>query len=197
MYESVMESNPSYGNGKDIPVERVSWYDAVYFCNKMSELHGKEPVYDVDGEVDVTKWGYTTHKGKVIQGEITQNTSATGYRLPTYDEWTYAAKGGEDYKYAGSDNIDEVAWYSDNSGMFPHTVAQKKVNGYGLYDMSGNVWEWIWDPSSDDAWHYVCGGSYCNDDYYSEVESKYNSYADNCYHSLVCFRLVCKFSSLE
>ncbi len=71
-----------------------------------------------------------------------------GKRLPTEEEWEYAAKGGENYEYAGSDNLDEVAWYDKNSGMKTHEVATKKANGYGLYDMSGNAWEWT------NSWYY-------------------------------------------
>ena len=142
MYRAVMGENPSSFKGENNPVENVSWYDAIFFCNKLSEKFGYEPVYAVNGETDVRRWGYTPHNDKSIQGKIVQKGSANGFRLPTEDEWEHAAKGGQNYKYAGSDNIDEVGWYGGNSGRTTHPVAQKKANGYGLYDMSGNVFEW-------------------------------------------------------
>ena len=91
-----------------------------------------------------------------------QNTSANGFRLPTEVEWEYAARGGQNYTYSGSNNLDEVGWCEDNSGNRTHPVAQKKSNGYGLYDMSGNVWEWCWgvDDPKEGNYRYYRGGSY-------------------------------------
>lgn len=142
LYISIMGSNTSYYKGDNNPVEpveKVSWYDAIYFCNKLSEKLRFTPVYSVDGKTDVTTWNYTPHNGNSIRGKITQNTKANGFRLPTEEEWEYAAKGGEDYEYSGSNKLDEVGWYYNNSGKRTHPVAQKTANGYGLYDMSGNV----------------------------------------------------------
>lgn len=131
------------------PVVAISFYDAIYFCNKLSKIYGLTPVYAVDGENDETQWDYNIHSGEFIKGKITQSIQANGYRLPTEIEWVFAAKGNQDYFYPGSDNIDEVAWYSKNSKRKTNEIAQKKANGFGLYDMLGNVEEWTFKTRLD------------------------------------------------
>ena len=194
LYESVMGENPSYfKEEKNLPVEQVSWYDAVYFCNKLSAKCGLTPVYAVAGETDVGKWGYAPHKKEKITGTVSQNENASGYRLPTMKEWQYAAKGGQNYNYSGSGNLDEVGWHRENSGSKTHPVAQKDPNGYGLYDMSGNVWEWCWDSSisnSDSDRRYNCGGSWSNFASYCEVGYEHWNRADSP-NNFLGFRIVC------
>ena len=189
LYEFVMGENPSKFKGeKNLPVENISWYDAIVFCNKLSVIDGLAPVYSVSGKSDVSEWNYEPHKGNSISNGVGCNENANGYRLPTVEEWQYAAKGGQKFKYSGSDNLDEVAWYDGNSGKKTHPVAQKVPNGYGLYDMSGNVWEWCWDSSSSNE-RCNCGGSWNSDASYCEVGGRYWNDAYSRYRSLG-FRIV-------
>lgn len=167
----VMGTNPSKFLGDDLPVEMVSWYDSIEYCNKRSIQEGLQPYYNIDkskkdpnnkpdpkfGDLDDIKW------------TVTINPRANGYRLPTEAEWEYAAGGGQlskNYIYSGSDIVDDVAWFWRNAGDNylagpwlwttieenhdkTKPVGRKKPNELGLYDMSGNVRQWCWDWSGD------------------------------------------------
>ena len=127
LYQLVMGSNLSHVKGDNLPVGNVSWINAVTFCNKLSKREGKEAVYTINGSTATCNW------------------KAKGYRLLTEGEWKYAARGGEYHLYSGSDDVNAVAWEAKNSGRSPQPVGTKKPNGFGLYDMTGNVLEFCWD----------------------------------------------------
>ena len=135
-YQAVMGENPSFfkdnPDSADRPVEQVSWFDAVRYCNKLSEREGLSPCYQIQG--DDVRW---------------PDARCAGYRLPTEAEWEYAARADQPFEYAGSNDLDAVAWHLGNSQNETHPVAKKKANPWFLHDLSGNVWEWVWDRYAD------------------------------------------------
>jgi formylglycine-generating enzyme required for sulfatase activity len=132
LYEKITGVNPSKRKGKDLPVERTQWTDAVRFCNQCSQLEGLRPCYDLD-----------TWEG---------NFSADGYRLPTEAEWEYACRAGSTGAYCFGDadaDLPRYAWLKPHSGGTTRPVGQKLPNRWGLYDMHGNVWQWCNDFYSE------------------------------------------------
>ena len=155
MWTEVMENNPSEFKGDNKPIESITWWEALEFCNKLSEKYGLEPVYDLsksrEGILMIKELG-----GQKVYPDVANFKNTEGFRLPTEVEWEWFARGGQiaieqgtfNYTYSGSNNIDEVAWYIENSGE-TYNVGLKKPNQLGLYDCTGNVWEWCYDTTEN------------------------------------------------
>ncbi|MQY40294.1 hypothetical protein SRB17_83270 [Streptomyces sp. RB17] len=147
-YARVTGRRPSSAQGERLPVEGVSWWDAVQFCNALSQHEGLTPAYHLCVDAETAEW----------------DTSADGYRLPTEAEWEHACRAGTTGPRYG--RLDEVAWYQGNSAGRIHSVGGKQPNAWGLYDMLGNVWDWCWDVYDAEvygAYRVLRGGGWADE----------------------------------
>jgi sulfatase modifying factor 1 len=186
-YLKVIGKNPSrYEGSLFMPVENVSWFDAMRFCNKLSELKGLKPIYSDRGEF--------LDKGTVNEfGYFHDVDNGEGFRLLTKKEWEYSMGKGGATVYAGTSDkskLDEYAWYGYKETQ-TQIVRLKKPNQFGLYDMNGNVWEWCYDRASRHSrQRFIVGGSYMSTPSECKI-NKNNKFQSPMTHECIGIR-ICK-----
>lgn len=147
LYAAIMNENPATFKGEKLPVETLSWIEAVKFCNKLSETLAKSQCYVIDNTSQMVSF----------------DAKASGFRLPTEAEWQYACQAGEKNTRYGE--LEKIAWYKKNADNRTQEVGQKQPNSWGLYDMLGNVWEWcsdIYDETVYGSYRVFRGGGWCD-----------------------------------
>ncbi len=212
----------SSANFPNAPINNLSWFDAIVICNKLSEKENLNPCYTINDSENPDDWGAVPTRSD-SDGYDSWNScicdfTKSGYRLPTEVEWEYLARGGQNYKYSGSDNLDDVGWYRENSDGYLYIeiedkfykcplkreVEQKNCNGYGLYDMSGNVSELCWDWSGElseetpfsgpiysvNMGIVIRGGSYNNNSSGCTVAIRFSGYRTDARYGLRIVRTV-------
>ena len=171
-YREVTGSNNSHNRGANFPTDSISWYDALVFCNTLSIKSGLTPCYSIGGSTNPDDWGEAPAQNDSTWNKVKLNSKANGYRLLTEEEWEFVAKGGinkEKTKYSGSKDIGTVGWYLKNSDAKSSAVAQKKENSLGIFDMTGNLFEWVWEASGKYATQK--GGSFSSNENACTIEN--------------------------
>ncbi len=149
IYFEISKENPSTFIGNRLPVDTLTWREAILFCNSLSIKTGLTPCYSKEE----------------IKEAYSLNPKADGFRLPTEAEWEYACKAGTNTIRYG--DLNQIAWYKKNSSNSTHEVGQKEPNAWGIYDMLGNVWEWcsdIYDQTDYGSYRIIRGGGWSDEE---------------------------------
>lgn len=149
LFEKIMGQNPATFKGYKLPVESISWIETILFCNALSRLSGLDPCYNYYEGLE----------------KVTFKENANGYRLPTEAEWQYACQAGStEIRYG---ELEDIAWFKDNSMDKTQEVGLKEPNAWGLFDMLGNVWEWcsdVYDETVYGSYRIFRGGGWCDEE---------------------------------
>ena len=222
-----ISTNPSHyhgGSGREPasgeiqgkrPVEFVSWYAVLVFCNRLSLSEGLTPAYRINSSVNPDDWGNVPSISNAMWDGVTVADGSTGYRLPTEAQWEYACRAGTTTAFSnGTDDYDDrdalegIGWFSFNSTMITHEVGKKAANTWGFYDMHGNVFEWCWDwwsttyyegrPSPDiepqgantGTYRQIRGGCYSAGAQFARSAYRNDAHNPNSGNNILSFRLV-------
>ncbi|MFF7177311.1 SUMF1/EgtB/PvdO family nonheme iron enzyme [Streptomyces sp. NPDC008121] len=181
LYAEVTGERPGEAEGDRLPVDSVSWWDAIRFCNTLSRREGLTPAYHFDAEAEAGARAGTgraaAEAGVESDAPVAWDATADGYRLPTEAEWEHACRAGTTGPRYGP--LDDIAWYRGNAAERVHEVGGKQPNAWGFHDMLGNVWDWCWDvydPEVYGTYRVLRGGGWFDEHWSCRASARRRSH---------------------